>query len=185
MPAEPIEATAAEDQSYTPSVPSSGPDRADVLTQARKLAAECNGVAALVEQNVFKLRGEFTDAWRCWYGTWLGRHIYLERMPFKPGETDAEVARWQQRLATWRAGLNAELGTFAPAAAGPQPVVATEPPRRGWPWWAKWLGIGGGVILVWKVGQWLLGPSYSSTAQVVSDVAQTADAVNGTRKGRQ
>lgn len=183
--AEPIETTCTEEPAYTPSaVPRGGPDRADVLTQARLLAAEAAGVAALVEGAVGKARPEFVDAWRRWYGAWLGRHIALERLPWEPAVADAEVGRWQQRLGAWRQGLTLETRSQQTDAA-PTPAAASAPaPRKGWPWWAVMLGLGGGGILLWKVGQWIFTPSYTSTGQIVNDVVETADAVNGVRRGR-
>lgn len=186
--AEPIDANYTE-QPYEPSaVPPTGITRADVLTQARILAAEINGVAALVEQHAARLRPEVVDAWRKWAGAWVGYHIALERLPFEAVKTDDELKRRSGRLRQWREGLAAEVAMFtapqaAPAAAAP---VAQPAPteKKGWPWWAVVLGIGGGGILLWKVSEWIFTPSYTSTAQVVADVAQTADAVNAVRRER-
>lgn len=178
--AEPLEADFTE-QPYEPSVtPPQGVTRADVLTQARLLAAECNGVAAIVEGGVGKVRPEFLDAWRRWYGAWLGRYFSLERLPFEIDKTDAEIRQWQGRLRAWRAGLQCELGQQATPEAPPAAAPVVQ--RKGWPWWAVALGIGGGGILLWKVGQWIFTPSYTSTSAVVADVAQTVDAVNDVRR---
>jgi len=182
--ADPIEVSYTDEQPYAPSaVPSSGPDRGDVLTQARLLAAEAAGVAANVEMNVHRLRPEFVDAWRRMYGAFIGRHIALERLPFTPVTADAEVRQWQGRVRVLRQSLACELGQQtqpnATPAAQPAPVE-----RKRWPWWAIMLGLGGGGILLWKIGQWIFTPSYTSTSQVVADVAQTADAVNDVRRGR-
>jgi hypothetical protein len=180
MMPEPLEAEFTE-QPYEPSVaPPQGVTRADVLTQARLLAAECNGVAALVEGGVGTVRHEFLDAWRRWYGAWLGRYFALERLPFDIAATDAEIRQWQGRLRAWRAGLSSELGqSVAPSAP---PAAAPVQVKKGWPWWAVALGLGGGGILLWKVGQWIFTPSYTSTGAVVADVAQTVDAVNDVRR---
>lgn len=186
--AELIEADYTDEQPYAPSVaPPVGLTRDDVLTQARILGAEINGVAALVEQHAARLRPEVVEAWRRWAGAWLGYHIALERLPFEVVKTDDELKRRSGRLRQWREGLAAEVAMFTAPQAGTaqqqQPAVAPAE-RRGWPWWAKLLGLGAGGMLVYKVGQWLFTPSYTSTAQVVTDVAQTADAVNDARRGR-
>jgi len=178
--AEPIETTCTEEP-YEPSVtPPQGVTRADVLTQARLLAAECNGVAALVEGGVGTIRHEFLDAWRRYYGAWLGRYFALERLPFEIDKTDAEIRQWQGRLRAWRAGLQSELGQQAQPSA--PPATAPVPVKKAWPWWAVALGLGGGGILLWKIGQWVFTPSYTSTSAVVADVAQTVDAVNDVRR---
>lgn len=180
--AEPLEADYTE-QPYEPSVtPPQGVTRADVLTQARLLAAECNGVAALVEGGVGTIRHEFLDAWRRWYGSWLGRALALERFPFEISKTDDEIRQWQGRLRAWRAGLQSELGQQAQQTAAPVAQAAPVPVKKGWPWWAVALGLGGGGILLWKIGQWVFTPSYTSTGAVVADVAQTVDAVNDVRR---
>lgn len=183
--AEPIETTATEEP-YAPSaVPRGGPDRSDVLTQARLLAAEAAGVAANVEMNVHRLRPEFIDAWRRLYGAFIGRHIALERLPFTPGAADAEIRQWQERVRVMRQSIACELGAPAPAQPGAVPTAQAAPApaeKKGWPTWAILLGLGGGGILLWKIGQWIFTPSYTSTSQVVADVAQTADAVNDVRR---
>ena len=180
--AEPIEASYTE-QPYEPSVaPARGVTRADVLTQVRLCAAEANGVAALVEGGVGTIRHEFLDAWRRWYGAFLGRFFSLERLPFEINKTDDEIRQWQQRLTAWRVGLQSELGQSAAPEA--PPAAAPAPVKKGWPWWAVALGLGGGGILLWKIGQWVFTPSYTSTSAVVADVAQTVDAVNDVRRER-
>ena len=178
--AEPLEAEYTETP-YTPSVaPPRGVTREDVLTVARILAAEINGVAALVEGGVGKpgMRPEFVDAWRRWSGAFCGYHIALERLPFDIEATDAKLKRHADALRVWRQGLQFELvSVSAPAAS---PALA----KPGWPWWAKLLGFGGGAILVYKIGAWIFTPSYTSTGQVVTDVVETADAVNNVRQAR-
>ena len=182
--AEPIEVEYQDETPYTPSVaPPAGLTRADVLTNARILAAEINGIAALVEQHAARLRPEVVDAWRAWAGAWTGLHIALERLPFEVAKTDDDLKRRTGRLRQWREGLAAEVAMFTAPQTSATPAPAAQPEKKGWPTWAKLLGLGGGAVLLYKVGQWLFTPSYTSTAQVVTDVAQTADAVNAARKG--
>ena len=189
MPSEPIEVEYQEEAGFTPSVAAPPRlDRADVLTQLRLCAAEASGFAALVEGSVGKVRAEFIDAWRRWFGAFLGRFFALERLPFDPAKTDEEVKAWQGRLRAWRAGFQAEVGAPVGAAV-PAPPPAPQPQaapaeRKGWPTWAKLLGLGGGAILAYKVVQWALTPSYTSTAQVVGDVVDTARTVNSARQER-
>lgn len=181
---EPLE-TEFTETPYAPSVaPPQGVTRADVLTQTRRLAAEINGVAALVEGGVGKpgMRHEFVDAWRRWCGAFIGYHIALERLPFDIEQTDAKLKRHENALRVWRQGLQFEL---APAQT-PQQVVQTAPAeKKGWPWWGVVLGLGGGGIVLWKVGQWLFSSPYQSTGAAINDVIETGSTVNDVRKARQ
>jgi hypothetical protein len=173
---------------YAPSVaPPQGITRADVLTQARILSAEISGVAALVEGGVGKpgMRHEFVDAWRKWAGSWSGFYISLERLPFDIEKTDEKLKRHANALRVWRQGLQFELAPAQTAQQGvPTPQTAPAE-KKGWPWWGSLLAIGGGGIVLWKVGQWLFSSPYQSTGAAISDVVETGSAVNDVRKARQ
>jgi hypothetical protein len=185
--ADPLEVEFTE-QPYAPSVaPPQGVTRADVLTCARQLMAECSGVAALVEGGVGKpgMRPDFVDAFRRWYGTLLGYHIALERLPFDIEKTDEKLKRHANALRVWRQGLQFEL---APAQTAQQsaPTPQTAPAeKKGWPMWAVLLGLGGGGVVLWKVGQWLFSSPYQSTGAAINDVIETGSTVNDVRKARQ
>jgi hypothetical protein len=115
----------------------------------------------------------------------LGRHIWLERMPFEVEVTDSKLKQHENALRVWRQGLQFELAPAQTATQG-VPVPQSAPAeKKGWPWWGVVLGLGGGGIVLWKVGQWLFSSPYQSTGAVINDVVETGSTVNDVRKARQ
>ena len=168
-----VEATATS--SYEPSVvPLPAPlTRAQVLTDARMLAAAISGVSAAVEMHAERARPAFVDAWRRWAGAWIGYHMYIERMPVNIEQVQAEVRRYGAALNAWRAGLRAEIGASAPAVGGVAPRPADPVPAVAatgfkslvgdYPWWAIVGGavgitFGGYHAIKWAMRQWVGSP---------------------------
>lgn len=166
MSNEPIDVESEMTGEYTPSTAAPLLTRSEVLTSARVVAAAVTGLSALVEQLALQpgTRGEFVEAWRQWAGTWLGYHLYIERMPFNLEVVKGEVSRYARALEVWREGLRHELRVIgvvlgqSMGASTPAPVVQSRPEGLfgRWPWWATasvTLGLGYGS---YKVVQYII-----------------------------
>lgn len=162
-----IEATEA-DAPYEPSVAPPKLTRADVLTRVRLISAQAQGLAGAVEQSAFnpRMRTEFVDAWRRWYGSLLGWVLALERLPFHIDDVMPMLTQRENALKTWRQGFSIEMGAqqAGAGAAQAQPQQApTEPAKKGIlstiPWWVLipaglGVAVGGYYGMRWVFRQW-------------------------------
>ena len=146
-------------------IPCPGPvqaTRSDVLRCARSLAAQVTGLAGAIENAALtpnRVRPVFLTAWRRWTGAFLADTARLERVLFKVADEAPLLEGYAKRLAEWREGIKAELGTAAQvgksenAPAEPKPISVHS--WRRWPWWVIVPGSVGAVIGTYMATRWM------------------------------
>jgi hypothetical protein len=194
MPADPnvIETTEA-DEPYAPSVEPPKPDRAAVLTRVRVLAAQAQGLAGAIEQAALnpRMRTDFVDAWRRWYGSVVGWHIALERLPFHSDDVLPMLKQREKMLATWRQGFSIEMNPQQQVGAAPaQPDPAPEPQKKPGilstvPWWVL-IPAGVGVAVGGYYGmRWIFQRWFGAADEQVQNVRYVANVVTPSAQPQQ
>lgn len=184
-----IETTEA-DVPYTESVAPPQEDRASVLTKVRIIAAQAQGLAGAIEQAAMspRMRTEFIDAWRRWYGSFLGWQLALERLPFHVEDVLPMLRQRESMIKTWRHGFAVEMGTgagvgstqtAAVAPAAVQPVASAEK-KPGIlstvPWYILIpAGIGAGVGVYFGF-RWIFKQWFSGAEDNIRGAAELVDA---------
>lgn len=187
-----IETTEA-DEPYEPSVQPPALDRAAVLTRVRVLAAQAQGLAGAIEQAAMnpRMRTDFVDAWRRWYGSVMGWHIALERLPFHADDVMPMLKQREKMLQTWRQGFAIEMNpTQTGVGAAQQPQPAPEPEKKPGilstvPWYIlipAGVGAGFGVYYGFR---WIFQRWFGAADEKVQTARYIADTVTPSAQPQQ
>jgi plasmid maintenance system antidote protein VapI len=160
---EPIEAEYTEDAPRHEEKPVASLSREDVQNSARLLTAEATGVSALVEgaSSHPKMRRDFVQSWRRWFGAWMAFWTNMERQPFNLEQTRDAVAKQHRMLQVWRVAMRQEIEeprvqmSNAPTLARP----AT------WPWFVIWPAAAGVAYGSFKAIQYTFDHWLSSSSK--------------------
>jgi hypothetical protein len=163
------------DDEFEPSVSPPPLTRAQVVTEARIVMAQAQGIAGLVEQAAMnpRMRREFLNSWRRWFGALIGYTSWLERNHFDWEEALKTVRQREAALGMWRAGLQMELQQGVPPTVGATaPPVEVKKPGvlANVPWWVLipagvGVAVGGYYGMRYIFRQWF-APAEESVATV-------------------